>query len=351
MDNVIKFIILNSAASGRVFIKPIFFLLLITALSACTTNYAARPDVQQFINQVSAKDQFSKMQLTQLFSQVKPNRTILHNITTPHEAMPWYAYRAIFLQPDRVQEGVNFWRAHAATLNYAEQRYGVPAEIIVAILGVETRYGQLQGNYPAIGALSTLAFDYPPRAHYFRSELEQYLLLTREASFNPLALKSSYAGALGAAQFMPSSYRTYAISYNGQRLGNLFGNADDAIVSIANYLSAKGWQRNGAITARANLTGQDYLDLPRQTLKPQLTLAQLSNYKIFPAQPIAKKQDKASLISLTGKTGVEYWLGFHNFYVITRYNTSPLYAMAVYQLSDWIRADYYRTNPTPANYS
>ncbi len=323
-------------------LKRFLSLTLLLGLAGCATNYtayAARPDVQQFINQVSAKDQFSKTQLTELFSQIKPNQHIIKNMTTPHESMHWYAYRAIFMQAARAQEGADFWRKHAATLTYAQQRYGVPPEIIIAILGVETRYGQIQGNYSAFDAISTLAFNYPPRANYFKSELEQYLLLTREGSFDPLTLKGSYAGALGAAQFMPSSYRHYAVSYTGKKYSNLFNNADDAIVSIANYFHANGWQAGGAVAVKTRITGKRYLSMPKQSLKPHRSLAQFEHDGVYPAKPFPASE-KATLISLAGKNGVEYWLGFHNFYVITRYNTSSLYAMAVYQLSDWIRSDY-----------
>ncbi len=322
------------------FLKRFLMTVLLITLTGCATNYAARPDVQQFIKQVSSKDKFSKMQLTELFSQIKPNQTIIHNMTTPHEAMPWYTYYPIFLQADRAQEGADFWHKHAATLAYAQKRYGVPPEIIVAILGVETRYGQRQGKYSAFDALSTLAFDYPPRSPYFKSELEHYLLLTREASFDPLSLKGSYAGALGAAQFMPSSYRHYAICYSGKGHSDLFNNADDAIVSIANYFAVHGWQAGGPVAVKAKIIGYRYTYLPAQNLNPQLTLGQFAHcYGIYPAKPYAL-QEKASLIVLANKTGVEDWLGFHNFYVITRYNTSKMYAMAVYQLSAWIRSDY-----------
>jgi len=325
--------------------KRLISLTLFLGLAGCATNYAAQPQVQQFINQVSAKDQFSKMQLIEWFSEIKPNKQIIKNMTTPHEAMPWYAYRTIFLQPDRAQEGAAFWQKHAATLAYAQQRYGVPPEIIVAILGVETRYGQWQGKYSAFDAISTLAFDYPPRAKYFRGELEQYLLLTREASFDPLVLKGSYAGALGAAQFMPSSYRHYAVSYTGKSYSDLFHNTDDAIMSIANYFAAHGWQTGGPVAVKTRTIGNGYMRLPPQGLKPDLTLAQFSHYGVYPAKPYSAQQE-AALISLTDKSGVERWLGFNNFYVITRYNTSSLYAMAVYQLSEWIRSDYYSANKT-----
>jgi membrane-bound lytic murein transglycosylase B len=299
---------MKKLARGVLIFSKLFCLILLFSLTGCATSYAQRPEVQQFIQHMSVKHNFDQTQLTQLFDQVKPNQRVIKAMTKPSEAMPWYTYRPIFVTEQRAQQGAAFWRQNAKTLNYASQRYGVPAEIIVAILGVETRYGQMEGNYNALTALSTLAFDYPPRANYFRGELEQYLLLTRDLSVDPLSVQASYAGALGAPQFMPSSYRHYAVDCDQDGRIDLFHNNADAIASIANYLAVNGWQRGGLIAR--------------------------------PAHAFSKTPNQAKLLTLQTRTGTENWYTFHNFSVIMRYNTSPLYAMAVYQLSEMIKAKY-----------
>lgn len=284
----------------------LFCLTILLFLTGCATSYGQRPDVQQFIQQMSTKHNFDQKQLTQLFDQVKPDKRVIKAMTAPHEALPWYKYRPIFVTDKRAQAGAVFWHQHQKTLADAAKQYGVPPEIIVAIIGVETYYGQLQGSFSALTALSTLAFDYPPRAKYFRSELEQFLLLTRDEMLNPLTVHSSYAGALGQPQFMPSSYRQYAVDCDQDQKIDLFSNTDDIIASVANYFAAHGWQHGGLIALHAWNPNK----LPKH----------------------------AKLLTLQAKTGNENWYIFPNFSVIMRYNTSPLYAMAVYQLSQMIKA-------------
>lgn len=286
-------------------------LTLILFITGCATSYAQRPDVQQFIQHMSVKHNFDQTQLTQLFDQVKPDKRIIKAMSKPHEkTMPWYRYRPIFVTEKRAEEGAQFWRQHQKTLDDTSNRYGVPPQIIIAILGVETRYGQIQGSFSALTALSTLAFDYPPRSSFFRSELEQYLLLTRDYSIDPLVPRASYAGALGQPQFMPSSYRQYAVDYDNDHKIDLFNDPDDVIASIANYFYAHGWQRDGRIALLAKTN--------------------------------AKSSQQSHLLTLqTSSTTSENWLTFHNFSVIKSYNPSPMYAMAVYQLSELIKADHY----------
>jgi membrane-bound lytic murein transglycosylase B len=287
------------------------FLFLTLWLTGCATtnpDYSQRPEVQNFIDEMVVRHHFNRSQLTNLFDQVTPRKIIIKSTSKPKESIEWYNYRPIFVTSQRAREGADFWRAHAKTLAEAQQRYGVPAEIIVAIIGVETRYGQHMGGHRVIDALSTLSFDYPRRARFFRSELENYLLLTRDVpTLNPATLRGSYAGAIGEPQFMPSSYRHYAVDSTGKGYSDLINNSDDAILSVANYFKGHGWITGGRVATSAQ----------------QKCLA------------------CAKLLVLQGKTGPEYWYCFHNFYVITRYNTSPLYAMAVYQLSEMIRKDYY----------
>lgn len=322
-------------------LMPLLSLILCTLISGCaTTSYSQRSDVQQYIQQVSAEHNFDAAQLTQLFNQVKPDQHVIKAITKPHEALPWYAYRAIFLTPQRAEEGAVFWQQHADVLATASQRYGVAPEIIVAILGVETRYGHTQGSHNAFTALATLAFDYSPRAPYFRSELTQFLLLSRELPLNPLLVSSSYAGALGQPQFMPSSYRRYAVAYADGGHSDLFNNSDDAIVSVANYFHGNGWQAGEPVTLPARISGQRYMQILQQGNKPKLTIAQLAQYGIYPTHWLPSTQH-AALLTFETQQGNEYWLGLDNFYAIMRYNTSPLYAMAVYQLSQQIKARYH----------
>jgi len=318
-----------------------FFLLILFLTGCATTQYGERSDVQQFIGQMTDKHNFDREQLTDLFNHVTPRKRVIASTSAPREALQWYNYRPIFVTTERAREGAQFWRQYASTLAYAQQRYGVPPEIIVAIIGVETRYGRYKGTHCVLDALSTLAFDYPRRATYFRSELENYLLLTRDAKLDPLTMKGSYAGAMGVPQFMPSSYRRYAVDANGKGYSDLINNHEDAILSVANYFNGYGWIPNAPVVASARITGVNYAKIPLQTNKPKETLAQFAHYGVYPRSAFPNDLN-ATLLTLEGNQGTEHWLGFNNFYVITRYNTSPLYAMAVYQLSQMIKAEYSR---------
>jgi membrane-bound lytic murein transglycosylase B len=286
------------------------------------------------------KHRFSREGLSALFARARSQPQIIALMDRPVEAKPWYVYRDIFLTPTRIQHGVTFWRTHQSTLARAEQVYGVPAEVLVAILGVETSYGARTGDHRVLEALATLAFDYPRRAAYFREELVHYLLLTREEGIDPLFLKGSYAGAMGLAQFMPSSYRAYAVDFDGDQRRDLWSNPRDALGSVAAYLHRHRWQRGAPIAVRARVSG-DSRSIPVDTKlkKPSRSLAELRHRGVRPEGTVSDQQ-KVLLIALEGADAQEYWLGCENFYAITRYNTSPLYAMAVYQLSQEIRARY-----------
>lgn len=280
---------------------------------------------------------FDRDRLVQLFSQVHWRDDIIARISRPAEqSKPWYAYRAIFLDPQRIEGGVAFWRDHAAALARAHKIYGVPPEVVVAIIGVETRYGRFTGKDGVLNALTTLAFDYPPRADFFRSELEQYLLLTRAEHIDPLSLRGSYAGAMGLAQFMPSSYRTYAVDFDGDGHRDLWHDPIDAIGSVANFLNAHGWQAQRPIVRAARVQGTAYRRLLDRGLEPRYSIRQLRRYGVRPQTPVDQSL-AAILLELEGREGAQYWLGFNNFYVITRYNHSPLYAMAVTELARAIR--------------
>lgn len=324
-------------------LQPLNILVICFFLTACATtgHYAQRTDVQPFIAQMTTHYGFTRQEVESLLSQACYQPQVIRSMQRPHESTPWYKYRAIFLSRERAREGAEFWRRNLATMTQAEREYGVPPEIISAIIGVETRYGQNEGSYRVLDALTTLAFDYPPRAKFFRSELAEYYLLLREEHFNPLNLTGSYAGAIGEPQFMPSSYRHYAIDYDHHGQRDLFHNEADVIGSVAYYFKEHGWLSGKAVTFPAQVKNPRVETSANQGVNPSLTLAEWARRGVVPSEPMLKaKQEKAALLHLQGKAGPEYWLTLHNFLVITRYNKSPAYAMAVYQLSQMIKEAY-----------
>ncbi|MDX1656942.1 MAG: lytic murein transglycosylase B, partial [Candidatus Competibacteraceae bacterium] len=306
------------------------------SLPVAANSLAQRPEVQAFIREMARRHGFSAEALREIFSRAQAQPSIIAAITRPAEAKPWYAYRRIFLTPTRIDRGVAFWSRHREALERARAEFGVHPEVIVAIIGVETLYGGNTGSYRVLEALSTLAFDYPRRADFFRKELEEYLLMTREEGIDPLALKGSYAGAMGLGQFIPSSYRAYAVDFDGDGHRDLWNNPVDAIGSVANYLARHRWQRGEPIATPARVSGSAWQPLVMDRLAPpERDVSTLVQAGVDPLGQINGQRD-AILLELEGETGPEYWLGFNNFYAITRYNHSPLYAMAVYQLGQEI---------------
>ncbi len=296
---------------------------------------AERDDVKTFIQEMVDRHQFDVQKLTSLFSKVVLKQKIIDAISRPAEGKPWFQYRPIFVTKTRIREGVTFWNENEAILNAAEEKYGVPPEIIVAIIGVETRYGRHKGSYRVMDSLSTLAFAYPKRSKFFRSELEHYLLLTREEGLKALDIKGSYAGAMGKSQFISSSYRNYAVDFDGDGKRDLWDNNADAIGSIANYFKRHKWQTGGAITAPA-IVGSNHIQvLVKKGYKPHSSLAELRQRGVTSTRKI-DLEARGALLELKLLAGREHWLVLNNFYVITRYNHSPLYAMAVYQLAQAI---------------
>ncbi len=284
--------------------------------------------------------QFDESDLNELFQAVEIKEDILKKISSPAENLPWYKYRKIFITEARINNGVKFWQENESALTAVEQLTGIPAEIIIAIIGVETSYGQKTGNYRVIDALSTLAFAYPPRSKFFLSELENFLLLCREEHINPLEPVGSYAGAMGMPQFMPSSFRAYAADFDNDSHRDIWHNKGDVIASVANYFVKHQWQAGQAIAIPVEATGENYKTALTKGLKPDLRLSELEslNLKISRSLPL---NTKVKLLAFEQepvgqKPGEELWAGLDNFYVITRYNHSPLYAMAVYQLSQSI---------------
>lgn len=316
----------------KYFLKTVF-LLITLSLTACSA-YANKPEVSKFIDKMVKEYHFDRQQLHQLFNTVKSNRSIISYFLKPKENLTWSEYKPIFVTEKNAREGVKFWNQHHKILNYAKQHYNIPPSIIVAILGVETRYGEVTGKYRVIDSLSTLSFNHSRRAEFFQKELEQFLLLCREnPKINPKATMGSYAGALGKVQFMPSSYRLLAIDASHKGYSDLFDNVDDAILSIANYLKYYGWVKNGPIATRVKNKAISAQHLPVSS--EELSLKTFKKYHIYPVQPFPLNS-KAKLVILPTKNSKEYWLGFTNFSVIKRYNASSLYAMAVYQLSELI---------------
>lgn len=291
-------------------------------------GFALRPDVQQFINRLVQKDGLKREWLVKILGAAHSNPSVISSMTKPYESKPWYQYKPLFVNDDRVNAGVDFWNSHARELTRAQQKYGVPPAIIVAILGVESFYGRQKGAYPVLDALTTLAFDYPPRAQFFQNELEQYLILCHEQSFDPSSLTGSYAGAMGVPQFMPDSYRQYAVSSVSGGHPDIWNNWGDIIDSVANYFKIHGWDQNGLVALPAALS-------TRYAVPPTLvatSVGALRQQGVIMSNGLTKNT-QAMLISLQLENGTQYWVGFDNFRTITQYNRSPLYAMAVFDLS------------------
>jgi len=300
--------------------------------------FAGRPEVNAFVSRMVARHHFDRRALDHLFARATPQPSILKTMAAPAgKAWSWYRYRRTFVNQRRITGGTAFWNEYRANLDKARQVFGVPNAIVVAIIGVETRYGRHVGGYRVFNVLSTLAFDYPPRAAFFRRELEHFLVLARDAGANPLSIRGSYAGAMGIPQFMPSSFLRFAVDFDGDGRRNVWTDKVDTIGSVANYLQRYGWRAGGPVAVRAEVRGDRYQRILDEGIKPRRTVAALEKLGITPATPVPSSQS-AALIALKGKDGMQYWLIFHNFYVITRYNRSVKYAMAVYQLAHAIDA-------------
>ena len=297
-------------------------------------------EVEQFIEEMSQEYSFDKLRLRSWFANAKVVPSILKSISRPAEAtMAWHQYRKIFIQPKRVTDGVAFWREHAATLERAESTFGVSAEVIVGLIGVETFYGGNKGSYDVFNALYTLGFHFPRRSKFFRKELKEFLLLARDQDWSVGSINGSYAGAMGFGQFMPSSYRMYAVDFDDDGKIDLLNNPVDAIGSVANYIKVHGWQTGGKLVYKAEVSGTDYQQMLSKSLKPSVTVADFIKAGVKVRDKI-DPQLLAILIELEQKDHQEYWLGLHNFYVLSRYNPRVLYTMAVTELSGLIKEQY-----------
>jgi membrane-bound lytic murein transglycosylase B len=292
-----------------------------------------RPDVKDFIAHMADTSSFKKRQLRKLLKAAQSQPSIIEAMEHPAEkAKPWFEYRPIFISERRIREGTEFWIAHRQALDQASVRSGVAPEYLAAVLGVETYYGRLTGSYRVLDALATLAFDFPARGKFFRDELEQFLLLTRDAGLDPLSVKGSYAGAMGAPQFMPSNYRRYAVDADADGHINLWTNWADVCASVGNYLKEHGWNAGEPVLSEANVAAEKTPDLDGRKLALSETVGSLRTKGVSFDSSLAEDAP-ALLIAVDDADGVHWRVGYNNFYVITRYNHSALYAMAVFELA------------------
>lgn len=321
-------------------LQPLTVLLLTTLVSissmAHAKKFAVTPEIKSFIDEMATKHQYERTTLQNYFGAAELREDVLKAISSPAERKPWHEYRPIFITDTRINKGVEFWQEHAQLLTDAQRKYGVSAATIVAIIGVETFYGTRKGNHLVFDALATLAFEYPPRSAFFRSELAHFLLLCEEQDVDPRSVKGSYAGAMGIPQFIASSYRHYAVDFDNDGKKNLWDNPADAIGSVANYLSTHHWQPGGPVAVAAQAKQPPANSLLATELKPATPVRTLRKHPIE-FDPSIADESLSNLVKLEGKHGDELWVTLHNFYVITRYNRSTLYAMAVTQLAEEIQ--------------
>ncbi len=324
----------------NIFIRPAGILVaVLVALLAPGFSHAldtSRPEVRVFVERMVSEHGFSEEESLKILGQAEIQPRIIEAMDRPAEKVkPWYEYRKIFITEKRIAAGVEFWGTHRELLERISEETGVPPQIIVGILGVETFYGRITGSYRVLDALATIAFEYPPRSKFFTRELEQFLLLSREQGIDPLNATGSYAGAMGGPQFISSSYRAYAADGDGDGRIDLWQSWPDVFASVANYFKAHKWQTAGRVVTRANG------DVPQTALSKGLRLDQTPSGLSAAGVEFdcdGNTGDKAMLFELEQENGPEYWVGFQNFYVITRYNRSNMYAMAVHQLGREIAA-------------
>jgi len=320
-------------------LASLLLAVLTTLVSAApvTPTFADDQAAIEFARDLEQRHGFKADELISQFAQIHANAAVLKLIKPPASPLQrsWERYRPRFLNDRRIDGGVRFWQENAGQLAKAQALYGVPAEIIVAIVGVETEYGKNMGSFSVFEALSTLAFSYPPRAEFFRTELEQFLLLARENNLDPLAIKGSFAGAIGIPQFMPGSLRRYAVDFDGDHRIDLGNSVDDAIGSVAHFLEQHGWQAGQPVAVPAITSGTPDSALLQAGIRPSLKVADLAEKGVRASIDPEATVALIDLVSPGQET--EYWLGFENFYVITRYNRSSFYAMSVFQLGEEIR--------------
>ena len=312
-----------------------FWCLTGSAVALAAGPFIERPEVLSWMSEVIEQHQLSRDHVVQIVTQAKHRPEVIAHARAPAESMPWHRYRKIFLTQSRIQKGRQFLAEYAEPLQAAQTTYGVPPEIVAAIIGVESFYGRNTGTHPVVDALMTLGFDYPPRAAFFRKQMEHLLLLEREAGLRVTTLRSSWAGALGQGQFIPSSYRHFTVDGDGDGRRDLWDSPPDIIASIANYFHSHHWRPGAPIAEQITPVHPPHLPIS-EGLKPEIEPVQLVPAEValghLDAGPVA-------VYKFEMPQAPEYWVGYHNFYVITRYNHSALYALAVYQLSEALRND------------
>ncbi|MBI2801721.1 MAG: lytic murein transglycosylase B [Gammaproteobacteria bacterium] len=313
-------------------------LVLLFATLFALPIRAAGLDAQQvelFALEMEHKHGFDATAVKNVLNLAVKLDSVLATMARPAESKPWSQYRPLFLSAERIRAGVEFWNTYATALDDVSTQYGVPPEIVVAIIGVETFYGRNMGNYRVLDALGTLAFHFPARGAFFRSELEQFLLLTRAEQLDPVTPRGSYAGAMGFPQFMPSSFLRFAVDFDHDGHRDIWRNPVDAIGSVASYLHAHGWRAAEPVTMVAEPSNWNENNSSTKVELKQ-TIAEYASAGSSPRSTVAPNAP-AVLLAYAGAEGNEYWFALNNFYVITRYNHSPKYALAVYQLAEAIR--------------
>jgi membrane-bound lytic murein transglycosylase B len=311
--------------------------LLTIAMPAVHAVELDKPNVETFIAKMVDEHDYDREVLRNILGEAEKKESILEAISKPAEkTLTWAEYRKIFLTKERINAGAKFWREHREALEDIEARSGVPIEMLVGIIGVETYYGRITGGHRVVDALATLAFYYPPRSRFFTSELEHFLLLIREEGMAATDAFGSYAGAMGRPQFMPSSYRAYAVDSTGDGKRDIWNNWKDVAGSVANYFNAHGWRAGKEVTSQATISDKWSGPFPKNILKAESTVGELSDKGVLFTTELPN-DSAAQLLTLEGPKGDEHWVGFHNFFVITRYNRSVMYGLAVYQLGEEIR--------------
>ncbi|MCK7543909.1 lytic murein transglycosylase B [Marinobacter bryozoorum] len=314
---------------------PLLFLLAGPVLA--DGDYVTTSEGKALIRELVDEHGFDRDCLRDWLAGAQRNDQVLDHISSPAEkTLTWREYREIFIKPERIAQGIDFLQVHEAAFDRAEAEFGVAREVIAAIIGVETWYGRYRGSYRVLDALATLAFDYPPRSRFFRSELKQFFLMVREQGFQPEQLKGSYAGAMGYGQFIASSYRHYAVDFDNDGVADIFDNPVDAIGSVANYFHQHRWRPGGAVATRLPVDVEMPDRLVSGELKPRFTVSDYHAAGLDLPAGIAEGEP-ARAVRVEGPDGVRWWLTYHNFYVITRYNHSHLYALAVNEMAEQLR--------------
>jgi membrane-bound lytic murein transglycosylase B len=321
----------------RTLIAAIASSAMVARVAAQPAPLSLSPETEAFIEDMVARHDFDRDALRASFAQVRVQPQVLGAMQAQSRPRPWFEYRPAFVNRPRIAGGVRFWRDNAAVLDRAQTQFGVPPELVVATIAAETLFGKVMGSHPVLDSLATLAFEFPRRAEYFRGELEQFLLLARDLAIDPAQPRGSFAGAMGIPQFMPTSYRKYAVDFDGDGRVDLFRSAPDAIGSVANYYRVFGWVTGGPVAVRVSAPADAAEAQAKLGIRPHTTVGALADSGFVPASELDRALP-AMVFPLVMKGGTEYWLGFDNFFVITRYNRAIHYAMAVYELAQEIRA-------------